>query len=347
MITAFTRIAQCKQRWLDFYDLSGPTRHMFVLRYAPDLPVRPYPTPWLKRERLDWIWANYEWHLGRMGWLDDDTLPCLDMLTGTELFAEAFGCSIHYPADNMPFAQPLVFSPADADRLRVPALDCAPIALVFDMADELYRRAGPGVLTRMVDVQSPMDVAALIWEKTSFYAALVEAPEAVLALSEKIKALQFNFLDEWFRRYGRAFVAHYPEYYMPQGVTMSVDEIGAVSPDMFNRFFLPELVEHSGRYGGIGIHCCANARHQWANFKRVPNLRLLNLNQPEAVAREAVGFFGGHVPLWFVGWDLPAGTLADWAALIPPQVRLVFDLTAPDREAALRLSDQLAKLCRG
>ena len=331
-----TYIAQRKQRWLDFYDHSRPQSHVFIIRYAPGLPVRPFPNPWLKRERLEWIWANYEWHVQRMEWLEDDTLPCLDMLTGTELFAEAFGCSIYRPADNMPFAQPLVFSAEEADKLSIPALDCPPMALVFEMADELYRRAGKPALTRLVDVQSPMDVAALI-----------QAPHAVLALVEKIKTLQFNFLDEWFRRYGTEFIAHYPEYYMPRGVTMSVDEIGAVSQAMFNRFFLPELVEHSKRYGGLGIHCCANARHQWQNFKKVPNLRLLNLNQPDETAREAALFFAGHVPLWLVGWNPPAEELKTWAAQLPPQVRLVFDLTANDKDEALKLSEKLVKLCRG
>lgn len=347
MTTSETYLAQRKQRWLDFYDSGRPKSHVFIIRYAPDLPVRPLPNPWLKRERQEWIWANYEWHVRRMEWLEDDTLPCLDMLTGTELFAEAFGCSIYRPADNMPFAQPLVFSAEEADRLNIPALDCAPMALVFEMADELYRRAGKQALLRLVDVQSPMDVAALIWEKQSFYTALIQAPQAVLALVEKIKTLQFNFLDEWFGRYGSEFIAHYPEYYMPRGVTMSVDEIGAVSQAMFNRFFLPELMEHSKRYGGLGIHCCANARHQWGNFKKVPNLRLLNLNQPEATAREAAAFFAGYVPLWLVGWDPPAEDLEAWAAQLPPQTRLVFDLTAHSRDEALKLSETLVKLCRG
>jgi len=29
-----------------------------------------------------------------------------------------------------------------------------------------------------------------------------------------------------------------------------------------------------------GIHCCADSKHQWENFKSIKNLRLLNLNLP-------------------------------------------------------------------
>ena len=38
-----------------------------------------------------------------------------------------------------------------------------------------------------------------------------------------VKELMFEFLDEWFRRYGPSFMAHYPAYYMPNGITMSED----------------------------------------------------------------------------------------------------------------------------
>ena len=110
--------------------------------------------------------------------------------------------------------------------------------------------------------------------------AMVEAPEAVIGLAQKIKTLQIHFLDEWFRRYGKGFVAHYPDYYLPQGASMSVDEIGAVNERMFERFFLPELADLAERYGGLGVHSCANNCHQWENFKRIPGLKFLNINPP-------------------------------------------------------------------
>ena len=333
-----------KQRWLDFYDRSQPNRYIAIIRYAPELPPKPWPNPDVKRERLEWIWQNYEYHLRRMEWLDDDTIPCLDMITGTELFAEAFGCRVHRPENDMPFALPLVRSAVEAEKLVIPSLDAPPLALAFEMADELYRRAGPGVIFRMVDLQSPMDVAALIWEKESFYPALVESPEAVMALSEKVKTLQFAFLDEWFRRYSKEFVAHYPDYYMPQGVSMSVDEIGAVSQRMFVKFFLPELADLSHRYSGLGMHSCANNRHQWENFKKIPHLRLLNINQPEEILKEAYPFFADHVPQWHFGWGQEADGLVEWLAQLPPSARLVVDVTAQTQDQALTLVECVRKI---
>jgi hypothetical protein len=337
-------IIQRKQRWRNFLDLYHPFRFVFLIRYAPELPSRPWPNPELKQSRIEWIWKNYEYHLQRMAWLDDDTLPCLDMLTGTEIFAEAFGCQIYRPEDNMPFALPLVTSVQEAGRLKIPSLDTPSLALVFEMADELRHRAGPDALFRLVDIQSPMDIAALIWEKKSFYAALIEAPEAVLELVTKVRTLLITFLDEWFHRYGCEFIAHYPDYYLPQGLSLSEDEIGAVSQRMFRIFFLPELVELSKRYGGLGVHCCANAQHQWKNFQKIPHLRLLNLNQPESILREAYTSFADISPQWHYGWD-PGGNPVDWLAQLPENAHVVIDVAAETKEQALTLAGQLNQ-CR-
>lgn len=174
------------------------------------------------------------------------------------------------------------------------------------IADELRRRAGPDAPLRLVDVQSPMDIAALVWDKNTFFPALLEAPEAVRELADKAKRLLTAFLDLWFSRYGRSFVAHFPEYYMPRGLTLSEDEVGSVSPALFDGLFLPELAELSARYGGLGVHCCANARHQWDGLRRIPGLAMLNLVQPAAVYGEAYPYFAAtcaQMHGWRQEWD--------------------------------------------
>ena len=110
-----------------------------------------------------------------------------------------------------------------------------------------------------------------------------------------IKEFMFSFLDEWFRRYGKEHIAHYPEYYMPYGITVSEDEIGIVSSDMYKEYFREELHEFAMRYGAIGIHCCATADHQWDNLKEVPNLKVLNFVRSEEDTRKAVEYFGDTV----------------------------------------------------
>lgn len=110
---------------------------------------------------------------------------------------------------------------------------------------------------------------------------------------------------------------------MPDGVTLSEDELGMVSPAMFDRFFLPRLARMAERYGALGIHGCANARHQWPGFQRIPGLRLLNLCQPDDVVRDAYGVFTPQVAHMHLAWT-PEGDETTWMDGMPEGARCVF-----------------------
>lgn len=332
-------IARRKQRWLDFYDLSKPPTSLFQIRYLGDLEERPWPRPQEYNARLEWAWRKYQIQMEQIAWLEDDSLPFLDVYTGTEIFAAAFGCQVYYPENDMPFAMPRIREADEVAAVEIPDLDAPAIAPLFAMAEELYRRAGGDALMHLVDIQSPMDIAAVIWDKTQFYPALIQFPETVLVLTGKIKTFLERFLDEWFARFGKELIAHYPDYYLPYGITLSEDEAGAVSGKMFERLFLPELAELSVRYGQLGMHCCAHARHQWGNFLKIPGLCFLNLVQPPVTIRDAVTFFGSLPQMHSYGGNGPAWT---WPSQYPANARLVYDIPVTSREEAIETS---ARMC--
>jgi hypothetical protein len=341
-----TSLAARKQRWADFY--AGRPNARFMVLVSPveaNPPPRPWPNPGERTARIEWAWRAYQRDVRRAAVVDDDFIPFLDPFTGTEIFAEAFGCKVHRPADNMPFALPLITTAAEADRIRVPDLGSSSLAGLFEIADELRRRAGPEAVMRLVDTQSPMDIVALIWNKTELYSAMLETPEAVKQLAAKVHTLFTAFLDEWFLRYGREFIAHFPYYYLPQGVTLSEDEVGAVSPAMFREFFLPELQALSDRYGGLGMHCCANSRHQWDNFKRIRQLRMLNLCQPPEVIREAYRAFAGPTGQHHGFWDAAVPPW-EWPARLPPGARMVIEVGAKDGAEATATLAKIRRACR-
>ena len=220
--------------------------------------------------------------------------------------------------------------------MQIPSLDCEAISATFEIADELHERSGGQALMGLPDIQSPMDISALIWDKNSFYIALIEEPAAVKELSGKVFEFLTSFLDEWFSRYGTEYIAHYPSYYMNEGMTLSEDEIGAIDTTMFDEFFYEELCELSVRYGGIGIHCCANAVHQWDNIKRIPDLRLLNLN---VESERATRYFENHVPQWHTMPD--EGTPTDRIGRISGNAHGVIQIGAENREQAVRFADEM------
>ena len=330
-----------KRRWLRFYHRAQPVSYMLLINLESDGPGRPGPHPDKQQDRVDWAWGQYCEQMDRATWLDDDFLPHLDVYTGTEVFAEAFGCAVHRPEDDMPFALPFITTASEVSKLPVPDLDTPCLRMLFEMADRLRSRAGSAALLKMVDIQSPMDIAALIWEKSAFYMALVEAPEAVRELADKTKQLLMAFLDEWFARYGVAHIAHYPHYYVPKGMTLSADEIGCIDNDAFEAFFFGELAELSERYGAIGVHCCAHARHQWPSLKRVPGLMLLNLVQPDEVLRDAYAYFADAVPQMH-SWCGDGDPLS-WPGQLPADCRAIFQVPAESKAEAIELATAFGK----
>lgn len=335
------RIERRKQRWRDFYEGRGP-RFMFLIDVGDPMADRPRPAPENRDGQIDCALRYYERRCGQLAWLDDDMIPYLDMHTGTEIFAEAFGCRVHQSPDSTPFALPMIHDASQVSGLRVPKYSSSTLIRQFEVADELRRRAGDDVLMRVPDIQSPIDIAALIWDKNEFFPAMVEHPEAVKELAAKVTSLFCGFLDAWFARYGREFLAHYPRYYMPLGITLSEDEAGAVGCVMFEEFFLPELVELSNRYGRMGIHCCAHARHQWELFKRVPNLVLMNLHPSREILQEAWSCFAEVCPQMHPGWW--QGPPEDWPRQIPAGARAVFEVTVENEDRAREVAEQLNHL---
>jgi len=328
--TTLTKIENRKRRWRQFLAGDPAVKYMFLLHPPEGLPERPQPYPQNVSARIEWAWQRYLVQLERLDWLEDDAIPFLDPYTGTEIFAEAFGCPVYFPENDMPHARPLIFKANEASRLKIPDLDAPALARVFQIAEALQARADHPAVMRLVDIQSPMDIAALIWNKTDFFLAMIDAPAAVIELASKCRELLCNFLDTWFGRFGRAYIAHYPEYYLEQGLTLSEDEIGSVSPAMFEQFFLPELDYLSRRYHGIGIHCCADCRHLWPAFKKIPQVRLWNLQHERSL--EAYHYFA----------DTPAQIHRflqhenEIEALIEryPTARMIFDVALKSRAEA-------------
>ena len=330
-----------KQRYVRFYDMASDEKRLFHIHIANDPKVKPPPALWRenKQQRIDAAISAYEAAMARLDWLQDDFIPFTTCLTGTEIFAEAMGSRVIKPKDTNPFALPFVTEAAQVSKIQVPRLEDSSLFWLFDMADQLKAACGKDALLSLPDVQTPMDIAALIWDKTTFFIAVLEEQEAVRELTHKISQLYFAFFDEWFRRYGSEFIAHYPDYYMPSGLTFSEDEIGAVSPAVFEEMFLPELVSIAERYGSVGMHSCADSRHQWAGFKKIPNLKLLNLARPADVMVASSAYFATHTAM-LPSWS-GTGAPETWFDQLDPRAHICLELTVQNDEEAKALADKL------
>lgn len=338
------------ERWKKFYDKSSPIKKLFLVNYPdPTMPKRPHLWPEHWKARADWGVKKYHRLLERSEFLQDDLVPYLDPVSGTETFAEAMGCSVHRPKTStseadMPFALAFVHSAEEAQKVAAPKLSESSLTTLFAIADRMRDKAGPNILFRLPDIQSPLDIAALVWEKTSFYQAMIEEPKSVDHLVSECSKLLEEFLDQWFINHGKVFVSHFPEYMMFSGVSISEDEVGALSPTLFKEQFLNSLVHLSMKYDGIGIHCCARSRHQWQNFLAIPGLRMVNICL-DAVESSSLFTDAGicQIPGGFQ-WQ-QYGDPEQWLELFPKESRLVLNIEAKDEREAIELSKKLRDAC--
>ena len=295
---------------------------------------------------LPWLLTNYEnkvkWHEA----IGDDAVPYVNLNTNTGIFAAAFGCELHvYDEETPACARPIVFDADGADKLETPPADAPPLSRIFELAKLARKEVGPDVPISVPDIQSPFDIAALIWEKIDFYIAAMQSPDAVKRLTAKCNDLLKAFLSEYQRRIGNVNMCHCPyAWARPElGVWLSEDEVGAISTEMFEQFALPSLTQLSETFGGIFMHCCATADHQYDNFKRVPNLRGLNRVFQEPGARPAIEAFTPDTVLMLAWYD--EQKINETLDLALPETRFLFNLSACPIDEAKPAFERLRERC--
>ena len=217
-------IEERKKRWCDFYD--GNRRTLIVLEM--DYGQRIYPTLETMDKFFEYIVHKYRVQRDCLEWLDDDRILCISAVMGTENFAQAFGCPVLYPGNNNPFTKPIIFSAAEFAKFKKPKIEDSSLMEVLEFGHKL-KAAAPDALIQLPDVQSPLDIAALIWDKTNSFMSFYDEPQAVKDLIAMCCEVLIEFFDIWFKTFGKEFIAHYPDYYMPYGITLSEDEIGSIS----------------------------------------------------------------------------------------------------------------------
>ena len=328
---------------------AGPFRGHALIMDPEPIPAK-WPGDFACSDRplQDWVplaVESYEAKLKRLEALDDDSVPDVRLATGTHLFAAAFGCQVHVYEDSPAAARPLVSSAEEADRLHEPGPYSPPLGRVFEYGHLLRKQVGADVPIGVPDIQSPFDIAALIWNKEDMYLALYQNPDAVQRLVAKCQRLLTAFLVEFKAQFPECNLCHCPQAWAPPelGCWLSEDEAGSMSVGMFEQFCLPSLVELSDQFGGIFVHCCATADHQYNSLKKLPNLRGLNRVFQEPGPRPAIEAFAGRAVLmqaWTTEEEIHK--MLDMAL---PESRFLLNMPAQPLEEAKGTYERLRARC--
>lgn len=257
---------------------------------------------------VPWIVDDYKRQVEMLEALDDDAVPCARIPTGTHIYAAAFGCEVHCFPDSNPCAMPMLSTAEEADKLVVPDIWKVPVlSRIFELARAVQDELGTDVFLGPPDMQSGFDTAALIWNKTDFLCAMLDEDEsaAVRRLTGKCAALFKAFLTAFRNEFPKCSPCHCPTVWAPpeMGPWLSNDECGAFSAKMFEQFCLSELVDLSETFGGLGMHCCAAAEHQFESFKKIPNFYAFNrVAAQQGYAPLLDHFSGKSAPVHVLAW---------------------------------------------
>lgn len=279
--------------------------------------------------------------------VNSDMVPVANLLTGTQIFAVAMGREPCVVEGNPPYAHAKVFSAEEALKIRAPKVEnCRNLMKVFELADALRRELGPDATLSPTDMQSGFDIANIIWDKTDLMCSVIGEPDAVKHLAGECSKLLKEFYAKLKYEFPNLSACHCPGSWVPTefGIWVSNDECGAISDETFEEFCLPELIELSETFGGLGMHCCANAEHQFKSFQKIPNV--YGFNRVSATAgyeplSDILGGAGG--PVFTQAWM----EVADIAKLLRydgGKSRWHFVFWENDPESAQKKLDELEEM---
>jgi hypothetical protein len=307
-----------------------PIPQMFDDYTVSDKPVK---------EWVPFVVENYRRRVESLETLHDDSVPLASLLTGTHLFAKAFGCEVHSFKDSKPCALPLVNSADEADQLEVPDIwktEC--LQRVFELGQLVLKELGTETPLGPCDLQSGFDTASLIWNKQDLLCSMALEPEAVKRLSAKCAQLLKTFLLAFRKEFPTLSPCHFPITWVPPelGPWLSNDECGIMSNDMFEDFCLPELIDLSETFGGLGMHCCADAEHQFPSFKKIPNFYGFNRVPAKHDYMTLLEHFSGKdSPVHFIT-HASDDVIAALIRQAPHGTRFVFNFYSSDKENDVR-----------
>jgi len=274
--------------------------------------------------------------------LDGDHVPVAKLGTGTHIYAAAFGSPVKQFNDANPFALPFVDTAGQADAIEQPGVFDSPvIERIFELGRLVRRELGEDAYLGPPDMQTGFDTACLIWDKSALYMAMADPDEsaAVHRLVDKCARFYKKVLLELHREFPNMSRCHCPGTWSPPelGPWMSNDECGAISAEMFQRYCLPELIDLAETFGGIGMHCCAAAEHQFESFKKIPGFYGFNRVAATQGWRPIIESFDGsdNTPVMVLAW-VPDADMDMLVREAPAGMRFIFHREIEDLDDGRR-----------
>ena len=215
--------------------------------------------------------------------------------SSTIMFPLALGCPAVRTSEGGEWLAPIFTRPDQVDAFVAPDVHTGRTGEVLRSLQAVLDETGPRGIVVMADIQSPLQVAELMWDE-SFYIALIEAPDAVCALLDKVTAFIVEFIREFQRLAGeRLNAAGWPSIWSDHvGTMVSDDTMSLLSPAMHRQFSVPYLNRIAEACGPLIYHSCTWRRRYFDNIHAIGPVKSYNWNpgnsdDPAELIREFSG----------------------------------------------------------
>jgi len=227
--------------------------------------------------------ASLEWQLGGLKKsmeLKADVPNFLVPWYGIGTVASAFGADYIWKEKQAPAIRPKFGSVKEALDYRPAPVSQTRIGRhTLEMIDYFIEKTDGRVPMSLTDTQSPLNIACNIVEMSSFFIEMLDDPQAVKTLLNRLAELLVEFTHEQIKRIGDALVrpGHgYSSCRCFEGLGMSDDNALMISGRQYLEFAAP-AVEYAGKpFGGPGFHSCGNWSDKVEMVKKIAGLRMVD-----------------------------------------------------------------------
>jgi hypothetical protein len=225
--------------------------------------------------------ASLEWQLGGLKKSMEYKSDVPNFLTpwyGIGTVASAFGADYIWKEKQAPAIRHKFNSVKEALNYTPEAVSQTRIGKhTLDMIDYFLDKTGGRVPMSLTDTQSPLNIAGNIVEMTSFFIEMLDDPQAVKMLLNRLAELLVEFTHEQIRRIGSALArpGHgYSSCRCFEGLGMSDDNALMISSQQYLEL-AAGAVEIAGKpFGGSTFHSCGNWSDKVEMVKNISGLRM-------------------------------------------------------------------------
>jgi hypothetical protein len=191
----------------------------------------------------------------------------------------AFGADYIWQGDAAPATPPLFKSVEGALACEPKEIADTPAGKhILDMIDFFLEKTRGRLPMSFSDVQSPLDVAAALVVSSEFYMAVLEDPDAVSELLDRIAVLSANFYQKQAAMIGPGLV--FPGHgfassrHFKTGPGLSDDNSIMLSPGNHKDVCSASMNRLGEPFGGFAFHSCGNWSKRAETIRSFPGIRM-------------------------------------------------------------------------